>query len=316
MYSRLLHSSDLPECLWQPEQDCLHIPEVISKIYEQMLEEKELLELARNDTSTDGPVGGVTEDATNKHFATRFSASVARTQLTILDPKEDLRNVSDLFIQAFSGGTISLLDIPCGAGAASACLLGTIAALREAHVVPRQPLIVKLLCGDLSWYARDYAENLIAGMQNTLRCQAIFVEARFTPWNVLDPFSTSGLLYDWMEFARGCREYFIVTANFSGFLQKENKLNEAKPQLSEVFRWAEKRRSTVMWLEPKTNEAVEGLWPRVFKLFKGILPPLFRSDRKDDKCLLSSECRYRHPIISNCTPRVNLTLTRLEVNEK
>ena len=100
-------------------------------------------------------------------------------ELAVLDPKNDLENVSDYFIRAFSGGRIRLLDIPCGCGAASAALLTTVAELRRKNVIPRMPLEVSLTGGDISDTAVDYAEALFRYLSQSLRNQSIFLDASF-----------------------------------------------------------------------------------------------------------------------------------------
>lgn len=313
MSKRLVAPSDLPATLWQDSFQRLLLPATVSSHYRNMLVANGLLEDAMTSDSHDGPVGGLSEADTRKHFATRFAASSARIQLAMLDPKEDLRHASDLFMKTFSGGRVGLLDIPCGAGAVSADLLCTLAALREAGVVPRQPLEVKLVAGDISRHARDYASDMIGGLRMILEEQAIYVDETFVEWNVLDLESTTSLLHTWMEWARDCREYCIVLANFSGFLQNSNKLDKAKPGLDEVFRWAAARRSLVMWLEPQTNAATEGLIPRILNWFTR-LPSRFTRRWSEGGGILQSSARYLHPIKTGFVPRVQLNLIRLEAS--
>lgn len=315
MVKRLLLPTDIPRQLWICEADCLCLPQLLTGKYKEVLARKGLLNCAQHDPSDEGPVGGITESDTQKHFATRFSTSVARAQLAVLDPKEQLAVTSDAFLEAFSGGKISLLDIPCGAGAVSSSLLSTICALRESGAVPRQPLFVKLVAGDLSPYALDYAAEMLSAINDRLVRQGIHVEPIFENWDVLDDRSTTALLYKWIDAAKECREHFVVVANFSGFLQGNNQFRDAQPQLSEVFRWAEQRRSTVMWLEPQTNEALKGLWPRVFAWFQKKLARFFALTQENAEPPLSSQCRYVHPIKAAVNPRVCLSLILLKVNE-
>lgn len=245
MGKRLLLPSDLPGTLWTHDEQ-LMIPNAVSDVYKAKLVSKGLLELAQNEDSGDGPVGGIKEEDTQRHFATRFSASTARSQLAVLDPMDELSNASDLFMKAFAGGTIGLLDIPCGAGAASVSTLATVAALREAEVVPRHPLVVKLVAGDVSEYACAYASEMIDGIRDALAQQAVYVDAKVIPWDVLDRESTTAAIHTWMQWAQNCREYFVILANFSGFLQGQDKFKKAQAQLGEVFRWAAQQRSTVI----------------------------------------------------------------------
>jgi hypothetical protein len=312
---RLLLSSDIPMTLWHRNERTLLIPGAICRTYKEMLAAKGLLRCAQDEDCDDGPVGGITEEDTRKHFATRFSGSVARTQLAVLDPMDELRGTSDLFVRALGGGRVGLLDIPCGAGAASIDLLAATAALREARRIPRQPLEVRLVAGDISECARVYALDMIEGMKEHLACQGIFVHEKIMEWNVLDAESTTALLHSWMEWAHDCREYIAILANFSGFLQKHGRFKDAQPQLNEIFRWTAQRRSTIVWIEPATNDATQGFIPRVLKWFQSKLPTVFAKRWDKARSLLSSTCYYLHPINVNSTPRVHLNLIRLEGND-
>jgi len=311
MSNRLLRSVDLPNELWSA--DTLFLPDALNQVYEQMLKAKGLYEDAKKKDPEDGPVGGIKESDTKKHFVSRFSGSAARMQLAMLDPKKELSNSSDLFIKAFSGGTVGLLDIPSGAGAATIDLLLTVSKLREKGMLPRQPLTVKLVCGDISEHARLYAVEMIDGIRDHLRKQGICVCEQAIHWDVCDSESTTTLLHEWMTHAPDCREYFVVLANFSGFLQSSGKFKEANLQLDEIFRWAGQRRSTVIWLEPQTNTAIEGLIPRISSWFDKKLPKVFRKLWKAEEHL-RSDCKYRHPI-KGIFPKVHLSLIRLEASE-
>ena len=314
MSDRLLQPNDLPEELWDSSDSALVLPKELAKVYEQMLRSKGLYNDALNNNSDEGPVGGISQEDTKKHFASRFSGSVARMQLSILDPKDELGNASDLFVKAFSGGTVGLLDIPAGAGAATIDLLLTVAVLRERGVLPRQSLTVKLVSGDISEYARSYASEMLAKTIKVLNDQNIYVNEHSIKWDVCDADSTTGILHEWMKHAPDCREYFVVMANFSGFLQSQGKFDAAKAQLEEVFRWAGKRRSTVLWLEPDTNTVVNNFIPRIKKWFTSKLPVAFKRLWTKTSDALTSNCLFQHPIKDH-NPRVNLTLIRLEVSE-
>ena len=143
MTDRLVKSSDLPRTLWQVDDGMLVLPAAVSRVYRNMLAEKGLMDEALNAHSDDGPVGGIKDSDTRRHFSARFSGSSARAQLAVLDPKDDLRNASDLFVKTFSGGKVGLLDIPCGAGAASAALLGCVA--KSTHIVTLEGIHKTLL---------------------------------------------------------------------------------------------------------------------------------------------------------------------------
>jgi hypothetical protein len=174
----------------------------------------------------------------------------------MLDPKDELQEASDLVLKIFAGGKIALLDVPCGAGAASVTLLSTIACLRKEKRLPSLPLDVMLVGGDLSQPARELAERLIVALQPTLEAQSIFVQSQWAEWNALDADETTGLLNDWITGSVDFDRHFLVLANFSSFLHREKQFTKANPQLREMIRWTSLRASSiVLWVEPPTNEA-------------------------------------------------------------
>lgn len=315
MVDRILRITDIPGALWQSKEELLSLPENLRLIYRQQLETKGLLELALGGALDDGPVGGMTEEDTKRHFAFRFSGSCARVQLAVLDPKAELRSASDLFIGAFSGGTLGLLDIPCGSGAASAALLSCVAALRSQGVLPREVLKIKILGGDNSGFARTYADEFIAVLGPSLVEQGIYVQYKTVPWDVLNAESTTNLIHEWVVWTNECKKCFTVAANFSGFLQGESKLKAAKSQLGEVLRWAGVRKSSVMWLEPQTNMALRGFIPRWINWLRDWMPSAFRPKTEVDEIVGTSVAKCNNPLKSDSMFRVHLALLRLETSE-
>jgi len=313
MSSRLLQPADLPEMLWVSAEQSLILPKILSLVYINMLRSKGLYEMALESNTDEGPVGGLSEEDTKRHFARRFTGSTARTQLAILDPKNELNNASDLFVKTFSGGTVGLLDIPSGAGAATIDLLTTIAVLRQQEILPRQPLYIKLLCGDISESARSYASEMLENIMDFLNRESIYVDEKSVNWDVCDAESTTNILHAWMTHAPNCQNYFVIMANFSGFLQTNGKLKEAKLQLEEIFRWAATRRSIVVWLEPQTNEVINNFMPRIIKWISEKIPKIFRSSSNPTPKEQQSSCLCKHPL-KGTTYRVSANLIRLEVS--
>ena len=156
MTERLLDPKDIPQSLWDGDK-LLLLPQPLKDAYHKTLKTRGLLEDALEAPSSEGDIGGKSKDKTAWHFARRFSGSCARVELAILDPKDELGDASDYFLRVFSGGRVSLLDIPCGSGAASATLLMVVAELRRLNIIPREPLEVFLTGGDKSDTARENA---------------------------------------------------------------------------------------------------------------------------------------------------------------
>ncbi len=308
MSVRLLSPSSIPSELWTEDAAKLRLSKILSDSYRLTLDSAGLLQAAL-EAKVEGDVGGESAKETNQHFIRNFSGSCARVQLALLDPHNHLENASDLFIRAFSGGRVGLLDIPCGTGAASATTLSVIAELRKRSVLPRTPLDVFLVAGDKSIRARNTATQLLASMNEALRSQAIFVHLRIEEWDVLDAQSTRELLNAWIEHAPDCRDYFVLAANFSGFLKYQGNFDSAKPQLDEVFGWAAVKKSRAVWIEPGYKGAKKGLWPKFKAKLWQLIPTFFKSQPSDTAPdPLESDAEAEHPIRLGFVHRVSLSL--------
>ncbi len=268
-----------------------------------------MLEIARNN-STGGIFGGSSEDETNLHFAQRFDGSCARVELAVLDPKEQLKDVSDQFIRAFSGGQIRLLDIPCGCGAASAGILTTIAELRRLNILPRQPLEVFLTGGDVSDSARMYVELILNELGPSLRRQGMFVKSSLYEWDISDAASTTVLLDRWLTDGADCDKSFLLIANFSGFLGSETNLQKVEERLGEIFRWAQVRNSTAVWLEPPMKKSIR---EKIVKWFSGPFSRLMGWLRNQEipSAQLDTEAKFLQPIRKTLVS-VRLVLVSME----
>lgn len=314
MHIRIVDPADIPSTIFDGTGTII-FPDCLASAYRGVLSATGNLERALTITP-DGQTGGPSSAAAADHFVSAFSGSCARLKLAALDPKRDLQDASDLFMRAFSGGKVALLDAPCGAGAASAALLSTIAELRRLEVIPRVPLDVHLVAGDISPDALSYAAQMLEGMRAALRRQGITVHPLFRRWDLLDELSTTELLHAWMVHAPECREHFLLMANFSAFLHSSGNFKNAKNRLEEMFRWAAVRRSTVVWIEPQTNIALESVLPRVIKAFFVKTLELIGAAKPSDpepKPLLSN-AHFRHPLRVDGHSAVRLSLVKLTRN--
>lgn len=286
---RLIQPADLPPELWSPTLTGgrLSPPKALSKAYRAVLTRLGLSDRAVEEHAV-GAIGGESEEATDKHFAERFSGSCGRTQLAVLDPKEELGATSDTLVKAAAGGQLAVLDVPSGCGAGAATLLAAVAELRRAGVVPRHPLEVTIVGGDVSQRAGLIAGELLTHLHPALRRQGVFVRLVPVVGDLLDAKSTTALVERWADEARrlGCTRRLVLIANCSGFMA--NKVNEAKERLGEVFRRAELEDAALIWVEPQTKKAGNMFKSMVKKLVGLAPPPLPAGDVKDAGPLLSN----------------------------
>lgn len=255
---RIIPVNDLPLSLWC--KNVLHIAPTLARAYCNTIRSRDLLSLADARDPNNPPVGGPTPKAADEHFAQAFDGSVARTELALLDPKGEMVHVADAFSCLFAGGRIAILDIPSGAGACALSLLCTLAELRSSNVVPRQPLEVVVIGGEFNPHATNYASSLYASVRDSLAAQAITVEFKPFQWDVCDKVSTTRIVKQFVTDAHSTDRKLVAVSNFSGFLTKERKQKDAEPQLEEIFRYSADNKCTLIWLEPKTNEARKNLF--------------------------------------------------------
>jgi hypothetical protein len=264
--SRLIRKEDLPETLWRQGDRVLILPPDLIRTWLALLDRHNLRALAMQRDGTGGCIGGISREATNKHLAWRFTGSTARVQLAMLDPESHMPNVADAFAQIFSGGRVALADLPCGSGAAAITILTVLAELRRQSRVPREPLDVTIIGGEISADARGYASEGLDEIREALEAQAISVQSVLLPWDVCNDISNTDLIRQLTIHCNGCSARMLVLANFSGFLQHEGKWNDAQPQFDELFRHSRAQRSSVVWIEPHMNEVLPetgGLFRRV-----------------------------------------------------
>ena len=256
--TRIIEVAKLPGSLWNAASRCLHIAPELAATYCAKIAEYGLIQVAHERSAKEGPAGGLSQEETDKHFAQQFDGSVARAQLALLDPHEQVTHVADGLARLLAGGKIAILDLPSGAGALAISLLSTIAELRAQEVLPRQPLDVVLVGGELSDPARTYADALFATMIPSLAAQAIFVTHTQTSWDVCDQVSTTSLLQLFMKVSADSEQRAVVVSNFSDFLNRNGKRREAERQLHDIFRFCSSATvpAAAIWMEPQTNSAV------------------------------------------------------------
>ncbi|MEQ1685305.1 MAG: hypothetical protein ABL916_16785 [Burkholderiaceae bacterium] len=315
---RLLRPDELPESLWNQTAGTLTLPIALIDAYVRAVDASKLRHIGINRPPGGGPVGGLTRESANEHFAQAFDGSAARTMLALLDPKNEVGSTSDCFVAAAAGADLALTDAPCGAGAAALSLLTTIASLRAHGVLPRSVLNVRLIGGELSEHAVAHASALLADIRPSLEAQAIFVEHQFIRWDVTDSLSTSDLIKACVVQGVGRACKLLVVANFNGFLVKDQKLKVAQPQLNELFRYASGGHSFAIWIEPDMNRATEkgGLFSSVLRLFSdggwrhfGKVDP----DISAEKPVFTSSARFRLPLQPEMTARVGLAVMPIDL---
>ncbi len=276
-----------------------------------MLEKNGIREQAKKD-SQKSIAGGLTEQATKDHLAWRFTGSAARVELAMLSPNHHKSEISNAFAKIFSGGRVLLADVPCGSGAAALSVLTTITELRAQSVLPRMPLEVVLVGGEISAHARANFTAAIQDIKGELEKQAITINDSVMHWDVCDLLSNTDLIKQLTLLGDKCSARMLLLANFSEFLQGDGKWKTAQPQFDELFRHFRSERSSAIWIEPQTNKA-SSFFERIIKwvgLRKFALP--FSRDETEEN-VLKDDCMVFNALDDGKTFRTQLAVIRVDL---
>jgi hypothetical protein len=314
---RLVAPQLLPKSLWKSGETLLLVAPTLARTYKAVIFQQGLEEVAKAREKKSSLIGGLSKQRTDEHFAQSFDGSVARVQLAILDPRDQLLEVSNALIEIFSGNSVCLIDAPCGAGAATFAFLATIAELRAKGVLPREPLDICMIGAELSKYAISYAQMMLDEIRPSLEEQAIFIVEQFVEWDVTDSIKNTDLIQVFSTAAAKISKRLLVVANFSGFLEREGKRKDAQPQLEELFRHASARPSVAVWVEQQTNQVLKdgGLWQHIVTTVRTAWKRFMRinSDEQSNDPILKTESNFkpvlRHPGVA----KARLSVVRFDL---
>ena len=297
--NRLIPKESLPNSLWNKRDATLSLPPQLVSNWKALLIKYQLMDRAVQ-KAPKGFVGGMSKEDTDNHLAWRFTGSAARVMLSILDPHEEMIEISDAFARIFSGNKVLLADLPCGSGAGSISILSVFCELRKQGRIPRMPLEIIIVGGEISGYARDYACEAINALQTDLEDQAIEVSFEAMNWDVCDRFSNTDLIKRLTVKSQACSGRLVLLANFSGFLQRNGKWKDASKQFDELFRHCRDENSTALWIEPNTNAVTNNsgsFMPRLIQWFRdkfSFVQPWKKAD--DEHTYAKSEAEVKHPL--------------------
>jgi hypothetical protein len=309
---RLIAPGQIPGCLWNPLSGVLTLPEALSTAYVALTELHGLRELGLERESGAGATGGQSREAQLDYFAKKFDGSAARAMLALLDPEHKVGTTSDRITTSTAGNVICMTDAPCGAGAASLGVLCTLGVLRREGVLPRMPLTVRWVGGEMSADAIELSRAMFEAVAQNLEEQAIFVDTQWVPWNVTDPMSTADLVRVSERASATADTRLLIVANFSGALQREQRRNAARAQLEEIFRYASGPQSAAIWIEPDMNLAMDkgGLFSWIRREFKSLWDRMVGPDAviAPEEPAYRCEAAFVLPLDPNVTNRVRLAV--------
>lgn len=272
---RLVEPESIPLELWDPshpptaecsQPGCLRLPDRFTAAYNSLLSELGLMDRAcvAESTTVGGATGG--DGGFEEHFSRRFSGSAARVQLYALDPRLVFSTTSDALFTLFAGGSIRILDVPFGAGAASAVLLSVVAELRSRKVLPSNPTYVTVIGGDIDEGALRTASKLFDRLYDYWLQSGLHVSVKSRVWDASSDESTMDLIDDLRSGFQSHERCATIIANFSGYLceyveaSQCRRFEEIEYTIRHLLLASAKLGGTVFWIESKEKHV-----PNLFK---------------------------------------------------
>ncbi|GJQ58814.1 MAG: hypothetical protein D8M57_06305 [Candidatus Scalindua sp. AMX11] len=260
------------------------------------MEKNNLLGLAEK-IAPSGFEGGISKEDTDKHLAWRYNGSCARVLLSVLDPKHKLSDVSDAYASIFAGNKVFLSDLPSGSGAAIVSILCTLFELRKHNVLPRHPLNISIIAGEISPTAKIYLKEQLENLTPFLEEQAIWIEFEIVEWDTLSKISTVDLIRKITISSQHSTAKLLILSNFTGFLVNSGKWEKAKPQFDDIFLHSRDLLSTLIWIEPQRKNVVN-FFKRAIEWLKVSFSPLLGSKltRDDSSWYAQADIFCKQPI--------------------
>lgn len=267
---------NLPSTIWS--ESTIYLPDSLALVYRRMLEQRRLYDDALDDIRMGkGPIGGESTEATYDHFTQRFVVSATRLEYITCDPKEAFNTAAhDLHI-SFSTGSITTLDVPCGAGASISGFLCTLAELRRYGTLPNLPLNISIVAGDCSTAALELYRDLIESIRPELSKQGIHIDFQIHEWRAEQPTTSASIVDQWFAMSRMAREYYVFICNFSG--EARLKFQDFERSFQHIAERLHSKKSTMLWIEPGSMKSAHGFFSKLFTLFQRIT--WFRNAEKD-----------------------------------
>lgn len=316
MTNRFVPPDKIPKTLWSQELKKLTLPELVVRSWFRIITRESLEALAKQKAPR-GFEGGVSKEDTDKHLAWRYTGSSARVILSMLDPHEELSGIADTYASIFAGNKVFLVDIPSGSGAAAISILCILYELRKHGVLPRHPLKVFVLSGEISDSAKKYNDDQLSKLAPLLEEQAIWIECESINWDVTCRISTADLIKKATLKSQGYANKLLVLSNFSGFLEHHGKWKEAQQQIENIFLHSRDVNSYAIWLEPQ-RKTVPRFADRLLGLFTNVFGGLFRNNDTSSSphghAYAFTESKCQHPLKEHKFD-VRLTVLRFELPE-
>lgn len=244
--------------------------EALAASYVGRLHTEGLFDLASNQKDAAGEAGGESMNEADAHLAYRFTNSAGRNLCAVLDPNEALGAISNSILAPMLGERVLIVDVPCGAGAAGLSLLDCLKELRLAGALPKLPLSVRIVAGDISTRAIEHYQALVDAAKDSLLSVGISVDLVDFVWDVSDIQKNAIFVDQVVTSAADFQHVVVLASNFSDAMSDISLLEHFKHFLSQLVGRLAKWPTTVCWIEPKSNKAKKYL-PKLKQFIEAIL---------------------------------------------
>jgi len=231
----------------------LQLPLLLWTCYEQELTDRGLLNQAQ--INRGGAIhGGQDQQSTIDHFCHRYGNSASRVTYFVLDPDNRFTEDQQRLLQSFATGSVAILDLACGAGAASFGLLSTLAEMRTNAALPTLPLNIHISAADISVHALDIYRSLIVRASEQLSAAGIHLTIEMTSWDMSSVEATNELCDRWFNACQvhQANELVVVMANISG---DKEVWQSGSRSISHIAERVSNKQSSILWIEPGSDRA-------------------------------------------------------------
>lgn len=313
MNNRFIKAESLPDSLWCEKSESILLPNQLVDLWEGLLNENSLFDLAK-EMAPEGFEGGISKEDTDKHLAWRYNGSCARVILSLLDPKGNLSEVSDAYASIFAGNKVFVADLPSGSGAAIISILCTLYELRKNNVLPRHPLEISILAGEISGTARGYLLKQLVALSGVIEEQSIWIKFEILEWDTLSKVSTVDLIKRMTLLSQDCNARLLMLTNFTGFLESSGNWKKAKSQFDDIFLHSRDFLSSAIWIEPQRKNVVP-FFSRAIKWLKESFKNLIgdKTELEDSSWYAQTEAKCKQSFKEGSFP-VRLTVMRFDLS--
>ena len=249
----------------------IQLTDLAYSVYEGVLEEKNILDTAKNyDNKGKGSIGGQDGDAI-EHFISRFQNSALRISYVSLNHKNEFDTISEWIKTTFSIGTVKFLDLCCGTGAGSVGLVSTILELRKQNNLADLPLNIEILGADYSEKSLEYFNNIMTRLKSQLSGTSICLSHVEKIWDAKCLTSSNALIDEFITDKND--EFFILINNFSGIAS--NSVEIQRTLECNIFPRFSNKKCTLVWLEPYNYKKAIRLFKKISEWFSNSLRKMF-----------------------------------------